>query len=139
MNELPQARDVYLAITYEFIPSKPSAFKAVIPVWLDITGVCGTSDFPTPSENAFAISGTNWTANVTGEVVFTAGHLHDGGTVLQVLKKNESRCDSNATYAATPGYVTNVTYENPGYVFSLPVEDVESEDRREVLTVRREA
>jgi hypothetical protein len=48
MNEATESRDVIVSITYEYIPKKPSSFKSVIPVWLDITGVCGTSDFPVP-------------------------------------------------------------------------------------------
>ena len=91
----------------------------MIPVWLDITGVCGTADFPTPPEDAFAITSAEWTANVTGEVVFTTSILRDGGTVLQVLKKNESVCDFNATYGATLAYVTGVTFQEPGYVSLL--------------------
>jgi hypothetical protein len=106
MNESPDARDVYVTITYEYIPKKPSSFRNVIPVWLDISGVCGASSFPVPDATAFSITSANWTANVTGEVTFTAAHLHDGGTRLQILKRNESVCDSNATYAATPGYVS---------------------------------
>jgi hypothetical protein len=37
---------------------------------------------------------------------------------MQVLKRNESECDSNATYAATSGYVSQAMN---GYVFLFAI------------------
>jgi hypothetical protein len=109
MNELPTARDVVLTITYEFIPTKPSHFRTVTPIWLDVTGVCGNSDYSVPANvSSFSVTAPAWTSNITGEVVFTAGHVHDGGTMLSILKRNDSVCDSNATYGASPGYVESM-------------------------------
>ena len=47
LNELPTERDVYLGITYEFIPSKPSSFKSLIPVFLEYPPL------PSPSPISF--------------------------------------------------------------------------------------
>jgi hypothetical protein len=38
--------------------------------------------------------------------------------VLSVLKRNDSLCDSNATYGATPGYVENMSNMNMGMMNS---------------------
>jgi hypothetical protein len=119
MNELPTARDVALTINCEYIPTKSSHFRTVVPVWLDITGVCGSSEFLVPANAAaFNVTAPLWKSNVTGEIVFAAGHIHDGGTVQPVLKRNDSVCDSNTTYGATPGHVENMLNMNMGMMNS---------------------
>lgn len=38
--------------------------------------------------------------------------------MLSILKRNDSVCDSNATYGATPGYVENMSSMNMGMMNS---------------------
>lgn len=95
MNETPDRRLVVVTVTYEYIPSLPRHFSTVTPVWLDITGVCGDSDYPVPNDTTtFSPSMTPpWTTNITGHITFVAGHIHDGGTDIQVLKNGETVCE----------------------------------------------
>lgn len=106
MNETPDSRPVVVTITYEYIPSFPRHFSNVTPVWLDITGVCGGSDYPVPNDTTtFSPVSPPWIANVTGKITYVAGHIHDGGLDVEIQKNGVTICDSVATYGATPGYV----------------------------------
>lgn len=95
MNETPDPRPVVVTITYEYIPNAPRHFSKVTPIWLDITGPCGGSDYPVPNDTmTFSpIETPPWTANITGHIPFVAGHIHDGGLDVQVLKNGNTVCE----------------------------------------------
>ena len=104
MNESPTPQDAVVTITYEYIPSPPSSFTRVKPVWLDIGG-CDTADRAASPNTTFEYSSDPWTSNFAGEITCMLGHLHDGGTHLDVLKDNATVCDCIAAYGQTPGYM----------------------------------
>lgn len=103
MNETPDPRPAVLTITYEYIPSVPQQFDQVKAIWLDI-GNCTNSELPAMNNTAFEYSmQPPYKANFTGRITFIAGHLHDGRTHLEVLKNNNTVCDTVAAYGQTPG------------------------------------
>lgn len=108
MNEISTPQDAVVTITYEYIPSPPSSFSRVKPVWLDIGG-CDTADRAASPNTTFEYSSIPWTSNFTGEITWMVGHLHDGGTHLQVLMNNASICECIAAYGQTPGYIDSGT------------------------------
>jgi hypothetical protein len=111
MNTHPTPKDVILTMTYEYLPVVPKWFRAVTPVWLDITPdeFCGNSEYPVPANrSAFAVEGIPWEATIDGEVVFAGAHVHDGGITLEIMKNNDTVCTSTASYGATAGYVEKV-------------------------------
>jgi hypothetical protein len=106
MNMVDDPRDAVLTMTWEYIPSVPSGFDKVKPLWLDIGGCNGSSDQPAKANQAFQYTDpTPWKSNFTGRITWMGGHLHDGGVHLTVNKNNKLLCDCIATYGQNPAYV----------------------------------
>jgi len=107
MNETPDPRPVVVTIIYEYVPGLPSSFTQVTPIWLDVSNNC-TGDSEVPAFNNTAFNYTmqpRWKADFNGKVTCIVGHLHDGGTHLEVLKSGSPVCDCVAVYGQTPGYI----------------------------------
>ena len=104
MNENKDSRPVVATITYEFIPTVPPTFERVTSVWLDIGG-CLDSEQPAKNDTVFEYSmQPAWKANFSGRITTILGHLHDGGTHLEVKQNNVTLCDTMATYGQSAGY-----------------------------------
>jgi hypothetical protein len=98
MNMNMQAKEVYMTIYYDYVDGHPSHFEEVKPVWLDLMQ-CGTSEVSGRTANAkFDVASSPWVANFEGEVLGTGGHLHDGGTHIDVLVDRKVICVSVPTY-----------------------------------------
>jgi hypothetical protein len=97
------ARDVYLTISYEYLPKKPEGFKNIKAIWLDVTN-CGASDVAPKTDTTFSVSMKPWTSDFAGPLLGTGGHLHDGGVDVVAYHNDQVICDSKATYGG-PGYV----------------------------------
>lgn len=108
MNETPRNLSAIVTIDYEFIPANPypAGFQNLTSVWLDVGG-CDTSDVPAKENTVFTLSTpTPWTVPHDSRIIFAAGHLHDAGTHIEVLRnKDDVICNSIATYGATSGFV----------------------------------
>jgi hypothetical protein len=113
MNENPQNRSAVLTVDYEFIPANPfpPSFQNLTSAWLDVGG-CRNSDVPVVNNSTFTINTpTSWTVpnnlfpHGSGQTIFTEGHLHDGGTHVEILRNDETICTSSATYGGTSGFV----------------------------------
>jgi len=117
MNAGSTSQEAVVTITYEYIPSPPSSFTQVKPVWLDIGG-CRTDDRAAFLLRTFEYSSQPWTANFSGEITSMLGHLHDGGTHLEVLRNNATACDCVAAYGQSTGYIDggsmNMNMSMPG-------------------------
>ena len=97
MNMLDTPQDgIVFTITYEFIQSPPD-FKPVTLYWLDIGG-CGSSDRPAYPDTVFNYSSPLVKNTLPGSIVFIGGHLHDGGTHIELMRNREAYCTMNATY-----------------------------------------
>jgi hypothetical protein len=113
MNETPKNVSAVLTMDYEFIPANPfpAAFQSLTSAWLDVGG-CRNSDVPALRNPTFTLdTPASWVVpeNLfpygSGRVVFTEGHLHDGGTHVEILRNDNTVCNSSATYGATSGFV----------------------------------
>jgi len=121
MNESEERRPAVVTVTYEYISSVPQQWAHVTPIWLDI-GTCSNSELPAKNNSAFEYSmQPAWKANLTGHVTWIAGHLHDGGTHIEVLRNNNTVCDCVAAYGQTPGYVETMS---DGMNMSMPGMDM---------------
>lgn len=99
MNELETPQDAILTITYEYIPDTPRGFEALTPIWLDI-GDCKDSEVPVPNGAVtFEPSSPAWTSTISGRVVTTVSHLHDGGIHLHTTRNGETVCTSTSVYS----------------------------------------
>ena len=98
-------RDAYMTMTFEFIRGSPAGFAHVEPLWFDIGG-CVDSKLPAKPDAHFDYTSPVWTSGgVSGRVTFVAGHLHDGGTRLEVVRNGEVACVSVAEYGCEGGEV----------------------------------
>jgi hypothetical protein len=85
---------------YDYVEGKPAGFAQIKPVWFDVAQ-CGTSEIGGGSAgSAFKISSSPWIANFEGEVMGVGGHIHDGGTHLNVVVNGEVVCTSQAAYGS---------------------------------------
>jgi len=98
---------VYITITYEYMDGPPQAgWLNTRPVYLDVTGCFKASETrPPKGKDQFTLDMAPWVAPKTGTLVSVMGHLHDGGSTLQVLQNGNMICDSVAAYGQTPKYI----------------------------------
>jgi hypothetical protein len=104
MNENMVDNTVYMTITYDYIEGHPKGYDNVKPVWLDVKQ-CGTSEVVSPhKDNIFSI-GSDWTSDISGEILGAGGHLHDGGSHLTLSLDGKQLCDSKAAYGESKEFV----------------------------------
>jgi len=110
MNE-QATRDAVVTIEWEFIPSIPAGFKRAALIWLDVDGAClpRGGEVPIPDgAKAFTLEmNPPWTAQLSGDILQMASHMHDGGDELLVLRNNNVACTGKARYGEKPGYVSS--------------------------------
>jgi hypothetical protein len=97
MNMDEEEKDVVLTVTWEYLPSIAPTFKAVQPYWFDIGG-CGPSSLPAKEDSDFTYSSPTSKAPTSGLIAFAGGHLHNGGTHLDLLKQGDPCCRAVAAY-----------------------------------------
>ncbi|KAF8853912.1 hypothetical protein BDZ45DRAFT_729180 [Acephala macrosclerotiorum] len=95
-----------VTITFEYIPGLPASFSKVTPVWLDIAPCDQGSEEPAKN-GTFQYTSIPWTAPTTieGRITCAIGHIHDGGTHIDIAQNNQSMCDAIAAYGQSPGYI----------------------------------
>jgi hypothetical protein len=106
MNMEQAERDVVLTVTWEYIPSVPGTFQPVQPYWFDIGG-CGSSEVPAQPDAVFSYSSPLVKAPTSGLIAYAGGHLHDGGTHLELMKQGEPYCVTTASYEN--GHITKMS------------------------------
>jgi hypothetical protein len=100
MNMNNEAKPVYLTIYYDYVEDHPKHFDEIKPVWLDAFQ-CMTSELSGRTANAkFDFASSPWITNFEGEVLGAGGHLHDGGTHLDLHVDNKLVCKSEPTYGS---------------------------------------
>jgi hypothetical protein len=98
MNMNAGAKTVYLVMYYDFIEGHPTNFREVKPVWFDVAQ-CGISEVSgRTSGTKFAVNASPWTANFNGEILEAGGHLHDGGTAVDLIVDGKTVCKSTSVY-----------------------------------------
>ncbi len=102
MNMMPVERDLYLQFSFTYQPGSDD-LRPVTPIWLDADN-CGDSEFSVPA----GVSDTHWdwTPTITGDLIVSAGHVHDWGinTSLESLTTGEWACNSVAGYEAASAF-----------------------------------
>jgi hypothetical protein len=105
---------------YDYVDGHPSHFQEVKPVWFDVAQ-CGISEVSghTPGSK-FDISASPWSANIEGEVLQAGGHLHDGGTAINLMVNGKTVCESTPTYGTDEEIMTRARAAIKGQVLPLP-------------------
>ena len=103
MNMGDEEAETFLTITYEYISFPDESFAHLKLLWLDVGG-CGNSDMPAFANKSFHYTSSPWIAPTEGRVVGIGGHLHDGGTHLDVMRNGKKVCKCSASYSGDPGH-----------------------------------
>jgi hypothetical protein len=113
MNLQDKEQWVWLTITYEYLDGHKPEYKDGRMLWMSIgpaTIRCGGAAPKSPwgSSNltaaqqpkvaVFSEHSMPWTAPRDGWILATGGHMHDGGTSLQIFHNDKVICTSEPTY-----------------------------------------
>ncbi|MGH2771023.1 MAG: hypothetical protein ACRDJF_10975, partial [Actinomycetota bacterium] len=107
MNHGETSRMVYITLDATYRPAARGEMKKVTPLWLDQNN-CGTSEYSVPAGPYQ--SEWSWVSNLTGRMIATFGHVHDGGikTVLANSATGRQICSSVAGYGRKPAYMGSI-------------------------------
>jgi len=101
MVEDTKPKNLTLEITYEHIPTGASTgYKGATMYWLTIGE-------PRAKTGQYKFTTMATTSSVTGSLLYAIGHMHDGGTNMQLFVSGKMVCKSVMHYNARTGY-------NPG-------------------------
>src|SRR5437763_3112252 len=131
MNHGAEARAVYFRLKVRSSPAAAGGVLPLTPLWLDMNN-CRTSEYAVPAGPSS--SHWTWTSNVTGRIVSTGGHVHNGGirTTLSNTTTGEHLCTSwagwgrNAAYQGSIESMSVCTWDRVGTVQKGEVLDLES-------------
>jgi hypothetical protein len=93
MNHSAAAKTVFFRLKVRWSPAADGGILPLTPLWLDMNN-CQTSEYAVPAGPSS--SHWTWTANLTGRIVSTGGHVHNGGirTTLTNKTTGEHLCTS---------------------------------------------
>jgi hypothetical protein len=112
MNMDPVEKHVYITGDFEYLPGRQKDYMDTKAIWLQL-GQCGEdiqdltkAGIPgKPLNNkAFTEASPPWTSQYDGQMLYVSGHLHDGGTHLEVIENGKTLCDSQMKYGETPAF-----------------------------------
>jgi hypothetical protein len=103
MNHSAEAQTVYFRLMVRWSPASAGGILPLTPLWLDMNN-CQTSEYAVPAGPSS--SHWTWASNVTGRIVSTGGHVHNGGlrTTLSNKTTGEHLCTSWAYWGHDPAY-----------------------------------
>lgn len=107
MNHSSRSRTVYFTWRITWVPEAGAEVRPAIPLWLDINK-CATSEYAVPAGPSSRH--WQWTSSVTGRILATNGHVHDGGvrTTLTNATTGRHLCTSWASYGTKPAYADTI-------------------------------
>jgi hypothetical protein len=102
MNMTDRTQTVWFSLEVRHRPAS-AGLKPLTPVWMDVDN-CSDSEITVPAGRSTTT--WEWESNVTGRVVTTAGHVHDGGLsiTLRNASTDQHMCRSVAGYGNDPSY-----------------------------------
>jgi hypothetical protein len=105
MSENTQPITVYATMLFEYVPKSTPGYKEARLVWVDVTNCAKSSDF-TPLRGVYQKESRAFTMNHDADLVFATGHMHDGGTVVELYVNGKLSCTSKQLYANRRGHYT---------------------------------
>jgi hypothetical protein len=79
MNMNMDDRDVYVTMTYEYLPGDlPPKWEQTKTIWLDASSCFLSEVKPRSETEAYQLGSEPWVPNLEGRVLGMLGHLHDG-------------------------------------------------------------
>ena len=105
MSMSTKPETVSMQMTWMWVPaSQASSFKKLEPVWFDVDQ-CGDSEVSVPAGQS--TKSWTWTVNRPGKIIGIGGHIHGGGTNVDIRNESTGQliCNSVAGYGETPLYI----------------------------------
>ncbi|HKY76370.1 MAG TPA: hypothetical protein VJS45_09530 [Acidimicrobiia bacterium] len=88
MNHSAGPKSVFFQLKVRWSPAAAGGVRPLTPIWLDMNN-CRTSEYAVPAGPSS--SHWAWTSNLTGRIVATAGHVHDGGVRTTLTNQTTGR------------------------------------------------
>jgi hypothetical protein len=71
-------------------------------LWMDVTG-CGASEAK-PQEGVYELRSPGWNSTISGVMLSTLGHVHDGGVYTTLYVNEKPVCRSDQFYGTKPAF-----------------------------------
>ena len=131
MNHSAGPKSVFFQLRVRWSPGAAGGVRPLTPIWLDMNN-CRTSEYAVPAGPSS--SHWTWTSNITGRIVATAGHVHDGGvrTTLTNQTTRQHLCTSWAGWGQKSAFqgsiesMSGCTWDRVGTVQKDEVLDLET-------------
>ena len=131
MNHSAGPKSVFFQLKVRWSPAAAGGVRPLTPIWLDMNN-CRTSEYAVPAGPSSAH--WTWTSNLTGRIVATAGHVHDGGVRTTLTNQTTGRhlCTSWAGWGQKAAYqgsiesMSGCTWDRVGTVAKGEVLDLET-------------
>jgi len=131
MNHSSVPKTVWFRMKVRWSPAAAGGVRPVTPIWLDMNN-CQTSEYKVPAGPSS--SHWTWTSNLTGRIVSTGGHVHNGGirTTLTNQTTGDQICTSWAGWGRKAAYQGSIesmsvcSWDRVGTVKKGEVLDLES-------------
>jgi hypothetical protein len=110
VNYNPKPQKWYIAADIEYTPGKPAGAEDVSVTDFNVVGCSGFIDagYYAPDGAAqWNKTSPKFILSQDGTILRALGHLHDGGTNVQLLVNGKVVCDSKATYGGAQGTLVN--------------------------------
>jgi len=96
---------IYMIMETEFLPEKPKDYLDTSTILFSATG-CGMPGYQPPKgAKQYNFTSDGFTMNNDGWIINSRGHLHDGGTAMQMVMNGKVICESTPTYGGSSGGV----------------------------------
>ena len=131
MNHSAGPKSVFFQLKVRWTPAAAGGVRPLTPIWLDMNN-CRTSEYAVPAGPSS--SHWTWTSNLTGRILATAGHVHDGGvrTTLTNQTTGQHLCTSWAGWGKKSAFqgsiesMSGCTWDRVGTVQKGEVLDLET-------------
>jgi len=97
MTEDTKPKNLTLEITYETVPKTKPGYGAARMYWLTIGE-------PVAKKGVYTFNTMAQTSNVNGNLLYAIGHMHDGGTHMDLKVSGRVVCKSVMHYGVRAGY-----------------------------------
>jgi hypothetical protein len=108
MNMDQADKEVYPVLDYEYLPGKQPDFMDTRALLLN-TNVCTPEGAKPVNDKAFSVTSEPYLSQFDGSIVDIVGHMHDGGSSIEVALNGKHICTASAVYGATPQSIERST------------------------------
>jgi hypothetical protein len=104
MNMATVPATVRITMDFDFVPMSTPGLRPARPIWID-AGCLSASEVPVPAGRTTFDVSAQWTMAQPAKLLYIHGHMHDGGTHMDITANGREICDSQMHYGETPEYV----------------------------------